>query len=105
MIFNDCTFAGNIVMDFFTCIISGLQTSAGSVWGIGITLLIAIISFMTLKDYTFDRALVTSGFITMIAGLFMLKLEWISVKIFLLILIYFIVGVYFVIKERGGEEA
>jgi len=96
--------SSNLIGSFITWVARLLDLGAGSMMGIGFILMIGTISFIASKEFSYDRALGVSGFITLIAGFIILRLGWISDKIFGIVIIYFIVGLYYLIKERGGEE-
>ena len=105
VIFEDANIdSGNLVGSFIDSVAGFLDIGAGSMLGIGFILVIGVISFIASKEFSYDRALGVSGFITMIAGFIILRLGWISNQIFILVVIYFIIGIYYLIKERGGEE-
>jgi len=96
--------SSNLVGGFIDSVSKNLDLGAGSMLGIGFILVIGVISFIASKEFSYDRALGVSGFITLIAGFIILRLGWISNQIFILVVIYFIIGIYYLVKERGGEE-
>jgi len=96
--------SGNLMGSFIDGVANFLDVGAGSMMGIGFILVIGMVSFIASKEFSYDRALGVSGFITLIAGFIILRLGWISNQIFILVVIYFIVGLYYLVKERGGEE-
>jgi hypothetical protein len=105
VIFEDANIeSGNLVGSFIDSVATRLDLGAGSMLGIGFILMIGVVSFIASKEFSYDRALGVSGFITLISGFIILRLGWISNQIFVLVIIYFIIGLYYLIKERGGEE-
>ena len=96
--------SGNLVGGFIENVAKLLDVGAGSMMGIGFILVIGLVSFIASKEFSYDRALGVSGFITLVAGFIILRLGWISNQIFILVVIYFVIGLYYLVKERGGEE-
>jgi len=96
--------SSNLVGGFIQSVANMLDLGAGSMMGLGFILVIGAVSFIASKEFSYDRALGVSGFITLVSGFIILRLGWISNQIFVLIVIYFIIGLYYLIKERGGEE-
>lgn len=96
--------SGNLVGGFLDFIRGALDSGDGSIFGIGFLLTIGVVSFMASKDYSYDRAMGVSGFISVVSGFILLKLGWISGGVFMLAIIWFVLGLYFLIKDRGGEE-
>lgn len=104
-IFETCSIStSNLIGSFFSCITGFLDLGSGSIFGIGIMLVIGMVSFLASKSYSYDRAMGVSGFVTLVAGFIILKLGWISNKVFILAAIWFVIGLYYLIKDRGGEE-
>ena len=96
--------SNNLIGSFFNWIKGVLDLGSGSMFGIGILLVIGGVSFLASKNYSYDRAMGVSGFITVVAGFIILRLGWISNKVFILACIWFVIGLYYLIKDRGGEE-
>jgi hypothetical protein len=106
MAFADPNIGGsNPVGDLFSWIIGGLAGADGSIFGLAIVGLVALVSFAGSKAFSYDRALGVSGFLTLAVSFIFLRLGWITDGIFSLVVIYFVIGLYFLIKERGGEES
>jgi len=104
-IFEDQSIASdNLIGGFIDNVAGFLDVGAGSMMGIGFILVIGLVSFIASKEFSYDRAMGVSGFITLIAGFIILRLGWISNQIFILVVIYFAIGLYYLVKERGGEE-
>jgi len=105
VVFNDPNITSdNLIGGFFSWISSILDLGGGSMLGIGLVLVIGMVSFIASKEYSYDRAMGVSGIITLVTGFIILRLGWISNQIFILICIWFVIGLYFLVKERGGEE-
>ena len=94
----------NLFAGFISWIAGALDLGAGSMLGIGFVIVIAMVSFIASKEFSYDRAMGVSGFITLIAGFIILRIGWISNQVFILIVLYFVIAMYYLIKERGGEE-
>ncbi len=105
VIFEDPNLSSdNLVGGFFNWVMSVLDLGSGSMMGIGFILVIAMVSFAGSKAFSYDRAMGVSGFLTLIAGFIILRLGWISTGVFTLVVIWFVIGLYYLVKERGGEE-
>lgn len=81
-----------------------LNSQNGGIWGVGFVLVIALISFLIFKPYSFDRGIVTSSLITWISSFLFLKAGWINNFIFTLCCIYVVVGIWFLYAGRSAEE-
>jgi hypothetical protein len=96
----------DIIPSFFEWLFGGaLSLNNGGMFGIGLILIVAMVSLLIFKSNGLDRGLFTSSFITMIIGLLALKANWINNFIFTLTIIYFIVGIYYLYSKRSQEEA
>ena len=94
----------NLIGGFFSWIGEVLDLGSGSMWGIGVLLVIGMVSFLASKNYSYDRAMGVSGFISVVAGFIILRLGWINTQVFILACIWFVIGLYYLVKDRGGEE-
>jgi len=97
---------GNLIPSFFSWLFGGaLNFQNGSLWGIGLIMCVALVSFMTFKAYSTDRAMITSGIITWIIGFLALKAGWISNGIFFIVCAYAVYGIYKLFEKQSQFEA
>lgn len=98
--------AGNLIPSFFTWLFgNALSLQNGSIFGIGLILSVAMISFFAFKGFRYEKAMLPSSFITWLVALFSLKAGWIGNQIFFLCCAYVVVALFYVFKESSGEEA
>jgi hypothetical protein len=83
---------------------NALNFNNGSLWGIGLLMVVAVVSLFTFKSFSTDRAMIVSAFITWIISLLALKAGWISNFIFTLTCIYVVYALYELFKKRSAEE-
>ncbi len=98
--------SGNLLPSFFTWLFgNALNFENGSIWGICLIMSVALISFMLLKTYSTDRAMVVSSIITWIIGFLALKAGWISSGIFFIVCAYAVYGIYKLFDRQSQVEA
>ena len=98
--------AGNLLPSFFTWLFgNALNFENGSIWGIGLVLCVALVSFMTFKTYSTDRAMIVSAIITWIVGFLALKAGWVSNGIFFIICAYVVYAIYKLFDKQSQFEA
>jgi hypothetical protein len=103
--FNDID-AGQLVPSFLTWLFGGaLGIENGSIWGIVLVMSVGLVSFLSLKNYRFEKAMAPSGIITSLVALFALKAGWINNFVFVLACVYAVAGIYLLMKKNSGEEA
>ena len=102
MIFPDENITG--LPDLFLYISSGTNTFLADAMGIGLSLVIFYILFMMLKSYSFDKAFVTSSFVTVILGLFLMKIGLLKPATWWIEIILLIVAYYFLHEEWSKTE-
>jgi hypothetical protein len=96
----------NLLPSFFTWLFGGtLNFEGSSIFGVGLLLSVAVISFLTFKGFRYDKAMLPSSFITWLIALLELKAGWISNTVFFITCAYVVVAFYYVFKESSGEEA
>jgi len=71
--------------------------------GVGILIIIGFVSFLSTKNYTTDRALSFSTFLTLISAILLRFLELINDSILLIVVVIFILSVIYLIRERNVE--
>jgi hypothetical protein len=96
----------NLIPSFFQYIFSGaLNFENGNIFGIALLLVVGMVSFLTFKGFSYEKAMLPSSFITWLIGLLALKAGWINNTIFFLTCIYVVGAFYYVFKESSGTEA
>jgi glycerol-3-phosphate acyltransferase PlsY len=96
----------NLLPSFFKFLFGGaLSMENGSLWGIALILTTAMVSFLSFKGFRYEKAMAPSGILTAIVGLLALKAGWINNSVFVLTCIYAVGGIFYLFKERSGEEA
>lgn len=96
----------NLLPSFFTWLFGGaLGFENGSIFGVGLLLMTALISFFTFKGFRYEKAMMPSALITWLISLLALKAGWISNTIFVICCIYVVVAFYYLFKESSSEEA
>jgi hypothetical protein len=76
-----------------------------SILGIGILVVIAIVSFIATKTYTFEKSLAFSAFLTSISAVFLRFLKLVSDGVLTLTIVYLVVAVIILFREREVEES
>jgi len=71
--------------------------------GVGILIIIGFVGFLTTKNYTTDRALSFSTFLTLISAILLRFLSLINDSVLLIVIIIFIISVIYLIRERNVE--
>lgn len=98
--------SGQLLPSFFQWLFGGaLNFNNGSLWGIGLLMVVGLVSFFSFKAYSTDRAMTVSGLITWVIGLLSLKAGWISNGVFVVVCAYAMWGLYELFKARSAEEA
>jgi len=98
--------SGNLIPSFFTWLFGGaLNFQNGSLWGVGLVLCVAMVSFMTFKVYSTDRAMIVSAIITWIISFLVLKAGWISNGIFFIVCAYTVYAIYKLFEKQSQFEA
>lgn len=98
--------SSNLVPSFFSWLLGGaLNFQNGSLWGVGLLLVVALVSFFSFKAYSVDRAMVVSSILTWIVALLSLKAGWISNGIFTVACVYVVIGIWMLYSARSQEEA
>ena len=82
----------------------GLSMEQGGLWGIALLITVAMVSFLSLKNFSTDRAMVVSALITWITALLSLKAGGINTFIFGLVCIYTVYAIYQLFSERSMGE-
>jgi len=96
----------NLIPSFFNWLFGGaLNLGNGGYFGIGLELIVALVSLLIFKPFGFDKGLVTSGFITAIISGLLLKAGWINPFGFVIAIIYFGWGIFELYSTRSQEEA
>lgn len=93
-------------LDNFVIYINGTTDfGGGPILGILILLSLTFLSFLIMKAaFSFDRAMVASGFFGFVLSIFLLYLGLINMTILVVANLMFAIFIYMVMKERGGEE-
>lgn len=76
----------------------------GGIWGIGLLMVVAIVSLFSFKAFSTDRAMIVSALLTWIISLLVLKAGWINNFVFTLCCIYVVYALYELFKKRSAEE-
>jgi len=98
--------SGNLIPSFFTWLFGGaLNFQNGSLWGVGLVLCVAMVSFMIFKAYSTDRAMIVSAIITWIISFLVLKAGWISNGIFFIVCAYTVYAIYKLFEKQSQFEA
>jgi len=71
--------------------------------GVGILIMIGIVSFLTTKQYTTDRALGFSSFLTLISAILLRILSLISDSVLFIVIIIYVLAMIYLIRERNVE--
>lgn len=96
----------NLIPSFFNWLFgNALNLENGGVWGIGLILCVALISFLIFKAYSNDKAMITSSLITWVIALLTLRVGWISNLIFFLSCIYVVYSIYKLYDKQSQVEA
>jgi hypothetical protein len=96
----------HIIPSFFQWLFGGaLSLGNGGLFGIGLQLIVALVSLLVFKPFGIDRGMVTSGIITVTISALLLKAGWINNFMFVLSIIYFGFGLYGLYSTRSQEEA
>jgi len=98
--------AGNLLPSFFQWLFGrALSLENGSIFGIGLVLVTALVSFFSLKGFRYEKAMLPSAFITGLVSFFSLKAGWINNTVFFLSCAYLVVALYYLWDRSSGEEA
>jgi len=98
--------SSNILPSFFTWLFGGaLSLENGGVWGIGLILVVSMVSFLVFKGFSTDKAMIVSSMITWVIALLSLKAGWINNFIFGLVCIYVIYSIYKLYDKQSALEA
>jgi len=97
---------GQLLPSFFQWLFGGaLNNGDGSLFGIGLLLVVAVSVFLMFKGFRYEKAMITSSFITLIVGILTLSAGWIGIKTFILVCLYVAIAIYYLFKESSAEEA
>jgi len=97
---------GNLLPSFLQWLMGGaLNLEDGGILGIGLLLVVGLVSFLTFKGFRYEKAMITSAMITWIISLLILKMGWINNTVFVICCIYVVVALYYLYKESSAEEA
>lgn len=95
----------HLIPNFFQWLFgSALNFQNGSMFGIGFLLALGLITLLIFQSYSFDRAILTSSFITLIVGLLFLRAGWIGNGVYAICIIYFGAGIYYLFSHRGERD-
>jgi hypothetical protein len=98
--------SSNLIPSFFSWLFgNALSLENGSIFGVGLVLLTAMVSFLSFKGFRYEKAMVPSAFITWIVALFSLKAGWINNTVFVLCCIYAVVAMYYLWDKSSDESA
>ena len=86
--------SGNLVTSFFQWLFGG-ALGDGGVFGIGLLIVVGMVSFLTFKGFRYEKAMIVSAMLTWIVSLLILKIGWITNQVFVLCCIYVVVGLYY----------
>lgn len=96
--------SSNLLPSFFQWLFQGaLNLENGSIFGIGLILVVAMVSFLTFKGFATHKAMIVSSMITWLVALLSLKAGWISNFIFTLTCIYVVYSVYKLFEKSSDE--
>jgi len=90
--------------DFFLYISSGVNVFIPDAMGIGISLTIFFIMFLMFKVFSFDKAFITSSYIVVLLGLFLMKLGLLKPATWWIEIILLVVAYYFLHSEDSKTE-
>lgn len=76
----------------------------GELFGIGLLITVGMVSFLTLKGFRYDKAMIVSSIITWIVGFLLLRMEMISSGVFVIVCIYVAIAIYFLMDKSSQEE-
>jgi Ca2+/Na+ antiporter len=94
-----------LIPSFFKWLGGGvLNNGEGTLFGIGLILIVGLISFLTFKGFRYEKAMIVSAIITWFTALLSLKMDWIGSGVFSLTCIYVVIALYFLYKESSAEE-
>ena len=94
----------DLIPNFIKWIFDNLTNGNGDIGGSVILLLLGYVSFLMFRSASFETAMATSGLITVFISFFFLKMGWIGTTGFILAIIWFVVGLFYLIKESSGRE-
>jgi len=98
--------SGNLLTSFFNWLFNGaLNTPDGQIFGIGLILVVALVSFLTFKGFRYEKAFMPSAMITWIVSFLTLKAGWINNTVFFLTCVYVVVALYMLWDKSSQEEA
>jgi len=92
-------------IDFLQYVNYTTDTAGTPILGIGILLIVGFVSFLATKQFSTDRALGFSAFLTLIVAVFLRFLSLISDFVFGVVVFIFVGSVIFLIRERNVEES
>lgn len=91
--------------NFVSYVANSTDVGFGPILGILILIGLPILSFMIMKvSFSFDRAYVATGFFGCVLSIFLVYLGLITMKVLIVADLFFVISIYLVMKERGGEE-
>jgi hypothetical protein len=95
----------NLIPSFFQWIFgNALNFENGSIWGIGLIIVVALVSYLSLKGYRHEKALISSAMITFVVAILSLKAGFISTAIFTIVCIYVVYALYELLSKSSSEE-
>lgn len=95
-----------LIPSFFKWLFGGaLNLNNGGLFGVGLQMIVAFVTLLIFKPYSLDRAMATSGIITVIISVLLLKAGWINNFMLTLSIIYLGFGLWRLFHERSQEEA
>lgn len=72
--------------------------------GVAMLIVIGMVSFLTTKNYTYERALGFAGFMVMLSAIFLRFMNLIGDSVLFGCIVIFVFSVVLLFKERGFEE-
>jgi hypothetical protein len=91
------------LMQYVNILVSGNNPSI-SLLGVGILVVIAVVSFVSTKNYPFDRSLAFSAFLTSISAIFLRFLLLIGDGVLAVCVVYLVIALVILFREREVEE-
>lgn len=76
-------------------VIQGLNNSGAGYFGAIILLVVAMITFIAMKNFDTRAAVLSSSFITSVVGLFLFMLGFIGIEIFIIPVIILFIAVFY----------
>lgn len=92
------------IVSFFRHVNTLTDVGGAGFLGIAILIIIGFVAFLSMKNYTTERAFGFAGFLTFIVAILLRFMNMISDSVLFIVIIMFIMSIVFLMKERQSEE-